>query len=98
MERLVIKDPFEKYDHMEGTKDFKEFLSWLSDEEREIAIERNRRFMEEPGGPYDYDAIFAKIPQENIKEYLRGWGLLPKEQRERVASGVSQDGSDSEGV
>jgi hypothetical protein len=94
----MIKDPFEFLDHEKGYSNFGDYLNSLpTQEEKDHAIEQLRVFLEEPGGPYDYDAIFAQIPEENIKEYLRGWGLLPKDS-ERVASGVSTDGSDLEGM
>jgi hypothetical protein len=74
----MIKDPFEYLDHEKGFSNFGDYLDSLpTKEEKDNAIEQLRVFLEEPGGPYDYDAIFARIPQENIDAYLRGWGLLP---------------------
>jgi hypothetical protein len=82
----VKKDPFEYLDSVKGTSDFGEYLRSLpTQEERDHAIEQLQVLVEEPLGPYDYDAIFAKIPQENIDSYLRSWGLLPMEP-EKVAS------------
>jgi hypothetical protein len=84
----VKKDPFEYLDHVKGTSDLGEYLRSLpTQEERDHVIEQLRVFLEEPGGPYDYDAIFAQIPQENIDHYLRGWGLLPKEPEKVASSG-----------
>jgi hypothetical protein len=86
----VIKDPFEKYDHMKGYHTLEEYLaSEPPEDEKEHAFEQLRRFMEEPGGPYDYDAFFASIPRENIKAYLRGWGLIPNSDEKVASSGGS---------
>jgi hypothetical protein len=82
----VKKDPFEYLDHVKGTRDFGEYLRSLpTQEEKDHAIEQLRVFLEEPGGPYDYDAIFAQIPRENVEAFLVNLGLLPKEP-EKVAS------------
>jgi hypothetical protein len=85
------KDPFEYLAHVGGekTKDFGVFLSWLSDEEKAIAIERDRRFMEETGETYDWDAFFKTIPEENFKRFWCELGLLSDEP-EKVASAVKK--------
>jgi hypothetical protein len=86
----MIKDPFEFLDHEQGFSSFGDYLGSLpSEEEKAKAIEQLRVFVEEPGGPYDYDAIFAQIPQENIDHCLRKLGLLPEELG-KVASSVKK--------
>jgi hypothetical protein len=77
---------------MMGYHTLEEYLaSEPPEDEKEHAFEQLRRFMEEPGGPYDYDTFFANIPRENIEAAGRALGLIP-DSGEKVASskGVSK--------